>query len=198
MNKEKKYLKGFEGNWTREICSECNDIVASPKHYEQCMMGKVKDLRDITFIHNKSPVPIKKGDKIEAFFNLYSEEKGFWSWVGDGIYDAEWNSDNYIDELFESGYDLAIKADGKPVFQISPNPDYSESWTVYFIGTEDEILDRLKAGWKDWKERHPSPSDAELKRQEIDYEIKDLKSTLKKFQFQIQELEHQKELLEEQ
>ena len=149
MTKEKRYLPGYEGNWTREICEVCDHIIASPVHYNGCIMGSVietSDPRDMTFVPSQYAVPIQKSAKITAFFNLHTEEKGFWSWVGDGPYEAERNSDNYIDELFDAGYNLAVQAGGRPVFELTPNPDYNDSWIIYFIGTEEDILKKLKTG----------------------------------------------------
>jgi len=47
-------------------------------------------------------------------------------------------------EIFENGYDLAVKAAGRPVFQHDVESE-ATCWTcLFFVGEADEVLARLQ------------------------------------------------------
>lgn len=47
-------------------------------------------------------------------------------------------------ELFENGYQLAVKAAGRPIFYVEAGDNVDGS-ALFFIGTEDEIEAKLRA-----------------------------------------------------
>ncbi|MGH9919498.1 MAG: hypothetical protein ACRD6W_11615 [Nitrososphaerales archaeon] len=47
-------------------------------------------------------------------------------------------------EIFENGYDLAVKAAGRPVFYFR-NGDDDDGAAMFFIGTEDEVEAKMRA-----------------------------------------------------
>lgn len=48
-------------------------------------------------------------------------------------------------EIFENGFELAVKAAGRPVFQHDLEDDESAGTCLFFFGTAEEVAARLQA-----------------------------------------------------
>lgn len=88
---------------------------------------------------------MKKSERLQAVWNeLANQPDCSLEDVADSSCTSGYDNDGSTGfEIFENGFDLAVKAAGRPVFYFETEED--SDMTLFFIGTEDEIEARLRA-----------------------------------------------------
>jgi len=144
---------------------------------------------------------MQESEKIGNFFTSHCDDESFWDYMAESHpYEYEWWEDGEDDE-FEDGYNLAVTTKNRPVYvHTSKDCDTCGSRygsnRLYFIGTEDEILAKLKDGWDSWKEKYPTGTEEDKQRTRINQERKKLEDKLQQVQVQLDYLTKQGEELE--
>ena len=106
-------------------------------------------------------------DTVSQFFAENEDVDGFWDALRESSMepDYEWYEEDEEDG-FEEGLRIGREAAelGKPI------TEYHHAGTniFYWIGTEEEVLEKLKDGWEFWQEEHPLPDPEEVRRQELE------------------------------
>lgn len=90
---------------------------------------------------------IRSSKKLDKWFKANEKHPDFCQFMyGQGLFDESYIEDKpYGSEAVRMGYDLAIKAGTRPVYQCD-----IVSGTLWFIGEEEEILARLEGEWGDY------------------------------------------------
>lgn len=130
---------------------------------------------------------IQHSKKISDFFIENDDIEGFWDALREDCMmkpDHEWWEEDE-DDGFEAGVALGAKAkeENKPIIAYS-----TSSNTFYWVGTEDEVLARLRDGWEMWQKEHPLKDPAEQRRQQLEQERLDKEHQLQRLKNRISEI----------
>ncbi len=90
-----------------------------------------------------SQFSIQKSTRLQAVYDELEplDDNGSLSDEADGTCTNGYDNDGSTGyEIFQNGVDLAVKAAGRPVFEVET--DYGS--TLFWIGTEDEIEARMR------------------------------------------------------
>mgnify|MGYP001463008435 CR=1 FL=1 len=104
---------------------------------------------------------------VAEFFAENEDVDGFWDALRESCMepDHEW-----WEEDEEDGFDAGVRLGRESAAQGKPITEYHHAGTniFYWIGTEEEVLEKLKDGWEMWQEEHPLPDPEEVRRQELE------------------------------
>lgn len=123
-------------------------------------------------------VEIKESSLISQFFQNHSNKKGFWDALIRLMHPdfIVWTDDD-PDASFEEGIRVGLKAakEDKPIYKYNDDGGHGSYNQFFWVGTEQEILKKLKNGWKAYNDPKRK---VDLKRKHIQLEIDRLQSQL--------------------
>lgn len=101
---------------------------------------------------------------INKFFTENQDHDNFWDFVHENrLYDAQWwDGDDNGPELVTRGFELAKSAGSEPVYKY----ERGES-ILYFIGSEQKIINKLTDAWTDYLDSNPIPTEKEKQLMQI-------------------------------